>query len=59
MAPDRATLDQDKNLSCIDCRKMFTWSVGEQEYYAQKNFSQPKRCPDCRQRRREEKERQG
>ena len=40
----------DKTLTCADCNAEFTFSVSEQEFYAQKGFTnEPKRCPDCRQ----------
>lgn len=40
---------QDKQLTCRDCGKDFTWTEGEQEFYAQKGFDNPPvRCPECR-----------
>jgi len=39
---------QDKTLTCRDCGNEFTFTSGEQEFYAQKGYSQPARCPDCR-----------
>lgn len=40
---------QDKTLTCVDCNADFTFTANEQEFYAQKGFSnEPKRCPDCR-----------
>ena len=40
---------QDQNLTCRDCGKPFVWTIGEQEFYAQKGFSNaPVRCPECR-----------
>jgi CxxC-x17-CxxC domain-containing protein len=38
----------DKTLTCRDCGATFTFTEGEQEFYAQKGFSEPTRCPDCR-----------
>ena len=46
---------QDKTLTCADCGKEFTWSASEQEFFAEKKFAPPKRCLDCRKRRRQEK----
>ena len=41
---------QDKQLTCRDCGKEFTWTAAEQEFYAQKGFDNPPvRCKDCRQ----------
>lgn len=39
---------QDKTLTCSDCGQQFTFTVREQEFYAQKGFSDPSRCPSCR-----------
>lgn len=44
---------QDKTISCIDCGATFIFSVGEQHYFASKGLSEPKRCPQCRKRRRD------
>ena len=47
---------QDKSLSCVDCSKPFVFSAGEQEFYAQRGYTnEPKRCPDCRQSRKASK----
>ena len=33
----------------MDCGRPFIWTASEQEFYAQKGFSnEPKRCPDDR-----------
>ena len=40
---------QDKTLNCKDCNNEFVFTVGEQEFYAEKGFdNEPQRCPDCR-----------
>lgn len=40
---------QDKTLNCQDCGAQFTFTASEQEFYAKKGFTnEPKRCPDCR-----------
>lgn len=40
---------QDKVISCRDCGAEFTFTVGEQEFYAQKGYTNdPQRCPSCR-----------
>ncbi len=40
---------QDRTLTCVDCSQDFTWTAGEQEFYAQRGLvNQPGRCPDCR-----------
>jgi len=39
----------DETLTCTDCGKTFTFSAGEQEFFAGKGFTnKPNRCPDCR-----------
>lgn len=38
----------DKTLTCRDCGNTFTFTEGEQDFYAQKGYSEPMRCPDCR-----------
>ena len=39
----------DKTLECADCGMSFTFSASEQEFFANKGFTnEPKRCPDCR-----------
>jgi len=39
----------DERLTCVDCNRTFTFSSSEQEFYAQKGFTnKPSRCSDCR-----------
>jgi len=43
---------EDKMLICKDCGEEFTFTAGEQEFYAEKGFvNEPQRCRDCRQKR--------
>jgi len=47
---------QEKTLTCEDCGKSFPFTVEEQEFHAQKGFTNlPKRCPDCRAARRDQR----
>ena len=40
---------QDRILTCRDCGQDFTFSAGEQEFYASRGLTNlPGRCPDCR-----------
>ena len=40
---------QDKTLTCRDCGREFTFTASEQEFFAQKGFTnEPGRCPECR-----------
>lgn len=44
----------DKTLTCRDCGSAFTFTAGEQEFYAQKGFdNEPTRCSNCRQSRKQ------
>ena len=39
----------DQTLTCRDCGVSFTFTSGEQAFYASKGFDNgPSRCPDCR-----------
>ena len=38
----------DATLTCRDCGQTFTFTSGEQEFYASRGFHEPSRCPDCR-----------
>ena len=39
----------DKSIQCKDCGATFTFTAGEQEFYATKGFTnEPKRCVTCR-----------
>jgi len=40
---------EDKTLTCADCSQPFTFSAGEQQFYQERGMSEPKRCKDCRQ----------
>ena len=40
---------EDRILPCRDCGNEFTFSASEQEFYAEKGFTNdPGRCPECR-----------
>jgi CxxC-x17-CxxC domain-containing protein len=39
----------DRVISCVDCGQEFVFTSGEQQFYAQRGFTEsPKRCGDCR-----------
>jgi len=47
----------DKSLTCADCGAEFTFTAGEQEFHAQKGFTnEPRRCPSCRAARRSQRD---
>jgi len=39
---------KDLTLICQNCNSEFVFSVGEQQFYADKNLTTPKFCPICR-----------
>lgn len=42
-------MSQDKTLECRDCGAQFVFTASEQDFYAEKGFTnEPGRCPDCR-----------
>jgi CxxC-x17-CxxC domain-containing protein len=39
----------DKTLTCRECGQQFVFTQGEQDFYAQRGYTnEPGRCPDCR-----------
>jgi CxxC-x17-CxxC domain-containing protein len=42
------TTTADKTLTCVDCRQTFAFTASEQQFYADRQFSEPRRCPSCR-----------
>jgi CxxC-x17-CxxC domain-containing protein len=41
-------MSADTVITCRDCGQTFTFSSGEQDFYASRGFSEPSRCTDCR-----------
>jgi CxxC-x17-CxxC domain-containing protein len=41
-------MSADTTLTCRDCGQAFTFTSGEQDFYASLGFSEPSRCADCR-----------
>lgn len=39
---------KDKKIECIDCHRDFIFTAGEQQFYEDKGFKEPKRCKKCR-----------
>ena len=47
---------EDKSMACSDCGAAFTFTAGEQEFFASKGFTnQPKRCVECRRAKKEQR----
>jgi CxxC-x17-CxxC domain-containing protein len=38
----------DKTLVCADCNQEFVFTGSEQQFFADRQFSEPRRCPACR-----------
>ena len=38
----------DKILTCADCNQEFSFTASEQQFYADRQFTEPRRCPSCR-----------
>ena len=38
----------DQYITCVDCGDEFTWTAGEQAFFASKGLAPPKRCKPCR-----------
>ena len=47
----------DRSITCIDCGTEFAFTAGEQQFYAQRGFTEsPKRCTNCRSRRKAQRQ---
>lgn len=45
----------DKTIQCVQCGASFAFTASEQQLFSSKGFTnEPKRCPDCRQARRQQ-----
>ena len=38
----------DKTLTCLDCSQQFSFTATEQQFYTDRGFTEPRRCPSCR-----------
>jgi len=38
----------DKTLTCVDCSTEFAFTASDQQFYADRQFSEPRRCASCR-----------
>ena len=46
----------DKTLNCVECGTDFTFTAAEQEFFDARGFTnEPKRCPDCRESRKQQR----
>jgi len=44
---------KDIQIKCKECGDMFTFTVKDQNYFAEKGWHKPRRCKSCRRLRRE------
>jgi len=44
---------EDRNLTCVECNSEFVFSVDDQQFHAEREYQEPKRCPSCRQTKRD------
>ncbi|MCG8607159.1 zinc-ribbon domain-containing protein [bacterium] len=49
----------DKTITCVECGNEFNFSAEEQDFYNERGFQEPKRCKDCRERRKRQRSEQG
>ncbi len=49
----------DTIIKCLDCHSGFTLTAEEREWYIRHSYNCPKRCRECRQRRRREEAARG
>jgi hypothetical protein len=49
----------DKTITCTECGNEFNFSAEEQDFYNERGFQEPKRCKDCRERRKRQRSDQG
>ena len=51
---------QERILTCAECGNSFAFTVEDQQYHAEKGYTnEPKRCPPCRDARRSERRSSG
>ena len=46
---------KDKRLECVECASGFDFTAGEQLFYAERQLTEPRRCPACRRARKEQR----
>ena len=51
--------NMDKQITCADCGKDFIFSTSEQHFFQSKNLTEPKRCKECRVKRKQQKMSEG
>ena len=49
----------DREINCKDCKTPFTFTAGEQQFFAERQFTDPVRCKPCRDVRKAQKDADG
>lgn len=39
---------EDREITCVQCKNTFWFPARDQEFFAKKGFTDPKRCKPCR-----------
>jgi len=47
---------ETQHLVCVGCGNTFDFTVGEQQFYEEKGYTPPKRCRECRAKKKAERE---
>jgi NAD-dependent SIR2 family protein deacetylase len=47
---------ESQHLVCVGCGNTFDFTEKDQEFYKKMGFSAPRRCKDCREKRKKERE---
>lgn len=45
----------DQIIRCVDCKENFVFEAGEQRFFAERQFTPPRRCKECRAKKKAEK----
>jgi hypothetical protein len=48
MTTENGQTFEDKHIKCVECGYEFLFTAGEQAYFSEKKFNEPKRCHACR-----------
>ena len=51
--PKKRQTTPDRTLTCVECGSEFNFSEDEQQFYSARGFRDPKRCRNCREKRKE------
>ncbi len=52
-------MSTDRTLTCADCGQEFVFTSNEQDFYSERGFSDPRRCPACRSQRKAQRNASG